>query len=207
MTSTEICPDPSSPSSAEIGRQDYSLMVYGALYDYVKRQAAACRMDMVLPREAFLLNTRLHPNCVDTSLFADLDDRTCIQAIFWSLLNRVPDPQTMVIWEESADMMSAGKFRRSLYQRLSHSMEARTKRVRSVPCFFEGLDRIDCFQGTNQGMNTFEHVIFFLSFYVLDKILLFLYRIYQKTFRPARIRLRDKRRAAKASKKKAGGQQ
>jgi len=162
---------------------------------------------MVLPREAFLLNTRQHPNCVDTSLFADLEDRTCIQAIFWSLLNRVPDPQTMTIWENSAAVMSAKRFRRSLYQRLSHSIEARTKRVRSVPCSFKGLDRIDCFRGTNQGMNAFEHFLFFLSFYVLDKILLFLYRIYQKTLRPVRVRIRDKRRAAKAAKKKAGGQQ
>ena len=205
MTSTENFTDQLLLTQSDSSRSDFPFAVYGALYDYVERQAAACHMDMVLPKEAFFLNTRQHPNCVDTSLFAELDDRTCIQAMFWSLLNRVPNQQTMAIWMESTAMVSARRFRKSLFQRLSHSMEARTKRVRSVSGPFEGLDRIDCFEGTSQGMNAFEHFRFFLSFYVLDKITLFLYRIYQKTLRPTRILIRDKRRASKALKNKTGG--
>lgn|GEM_PF-2685442 len=204
MTSKESCTNQLLLTQSDSSCLDLSFEVYGALYDFVERQAAACHMEMVLPKKAFLLNTRQHPNCVDTSIFADLDDKTCIQAMFWSLLNRVPDQQTMAIWMESTAAVSARRFRKSLFQRLSHSMEARTKRVRSVPGPFAGLDRIDCFEGTSQGMNVFEHFWFFLSFYVFDKITLFLYRIYQKTLRPTRIRIRDKRRASKALRKKTG---
>jgi len=190
--------------SAEKARQTYDTAIYAALYDFVEKQAAASRMDMILPREVFLLNIKQHPNCVDTSLFAGLDDRTCIYAMFWSLLNRVPDPQALTIWETYAAKLPSMRFRRKLFQRLSHGMEARIKRVRSVPHSFDGLNQVDCFQNASRSMNAVDHFRFLFTFFVQDIVIFYLYRIYVKTLRPIRVYFRDKAKD-RQEKKKAGG--
>lgn len=191
-------------SSAEKARQTYDTAIYAALYDFVEKQAAASRMDMIIPREVFLLNTMQHPNCVDTSLLTGLDNRTCIYAMFWSLLNRVPDPQALIIWETYAAKLPAKRFRRKLFQRLSHGVEARIKRVRSVPHSFNGLNQVNCFQNASRSMNAVDHVRFLFAFFVQDIVLFYMYRIYVKTLRPIRVYFRD-RMKDRQERKKAGG--
>jgi len=166
--------------------------IFAALYDYANMRACAFGNMIFLPKEAFVLTTRQHPNCVDSSKFDVLDNHSYILAMFWSLLNRAPDMTAMASWEAISHKMPADKFRKKLNQRLSHSMEARTKRVRCVSHSFDELNHIDCFQKSGNGMTTAAFYMYSWWFFFVDRIVYFLYNIYRHTLRPFRIYLRDK---------------
>lgn len=174
--------------------------VYSALYDFTNSQAQVYHTALPLPKEVFLINTMQHPNCIDTSLFAELDNRTCIFAIFWCLLNRVPDAQNLAFWEARAMKMTVPRFRKKLFQTLSHSLEARTKRVRYVSHTFDGIEKISCFQNAHLAMRTLENFDFFISACVVDRVVMWLFFIYKMTLRPTRIYFREKRKSRKAAK-------
>lgn len=180
-------------------------IVYGALYDYVAQKAEACSMKMILPREAFVLNTRQHPNCVDTSHFKDLDNGICVQALYWALLNHVPNQHAMAMWEAYSGKLSRSRFQKKLFRVLSRSMESRLKRVWCVDISFEGLDRIDCIQNSKSGIKLLSRYRYFFEYYIEDKIMFYLYKIYQKTLRPIRIHFRDRKSNQFTGKKASGG--
>lgn len=172
------------------GRDDF----YGALYDYVAQEAEACNMKMILPREAFVLNTRQHPNCIDTSYFKGLDNGICVQAIYWSLLNHVPNQHAIAKWEAYSGKLSISRFQKKLFRVLSNSMESRLKRVWCVDKSFEGLNRIDCYQNLKSVTKLAARYKYLFIYCIEDKIVFYLYKIYQKTLRPIRIHFRDRLR-------------
>jgi len=189
VSSAETC---GAIESREKILPEYQDTVFAALYDYADMRARACDREIILPKDAFVLATRQHPNCVDSSKFERMDNRTYIFAVFWSLLNRVPDSTALASWETISRKMPSPKFRKKLMHRLSHSMEARTKRVRSVPFSTGELEHIDCFAKSGNGKNTASFYLHSLWFYVIDRIVYFLYNVYRHTLRPIRIYLRDR---------------
>lgn len=187
-------------------RRAFQESVYSALYDYTQKNAHSAQIEMAVSKKCFISTTRQHPNCVDLSDFADLDDNTCIETIYWSLLNRVPVFSEWIEWEKYARRKNSPKFRKKLFSRLSYGFEARTKKVRSVSATFEGLAHIDCFQyDTNRG-NTISNGILWLLIPIEESILGLLYSIYCATLRPACMKFRKNRQIKNEAASKMEGE-
>lgn len=168
--------------------------VYAALYDLAQEHASAADMQIAIPREAFVINAMQHPNCIDASLFDGLDSHTYITALFWSVLNRVPDPSEMTAYEKNASRESDKRFRKNFRNSLALSLEARIKRVRCVPHSFEGLDRVECFRGNRVHSFSPDNIKYWFDIHILEPLLGFMYRVYCHTLRPIRIKYREARK-------------
>lgn len=179
--------DAAHPASTDRSSRE---AVYAALYDIAQEHAAAADMQIAIPREAFVINAVQHPNCIDASLYDGLDTRTYITALFWSFLNRVPEPSEIAAYEKNAALVSDERFRKNFRHSLASSLEARIKRVRCVPHSFEGLDRVECFRGNRIHSFTPDNINYWFDSHILDPLLGFLYRIYCRTLRPLRIKYR-----------------
>lgn len=187
-----------SNESAQGAQELLSASIYGALYDFTNHRAEASSSGLPIPREAFLISARQHPNCIDKSLFESLNDRALILAVFWCLLNRVPDADTLAKWEGYAGKMPKQRFRRKLFRSLSYCIEARLKRVRCVSHAFDGIERISCFENSKLSENAVERFKLSVSFHIVDKLFMWLYTgwvftLYKKTLMPIRIYFRERR--------------
>lgn len=172
--------------------------VYAALYDVVEEAAGASNSCVVLPREAFLQNTLQHPNCVDGRLLALLSDELYLHALYWSMLNRVPDDTAVAVWSGHARRKPGSLYRRKLSRRISASLEAHTKGVMFLPTAPDGLSsRIDIREIVKNSMPPFAYILYFLKDRVIDRFIGLLYIAYSHTIRPYRIKLRDQIRARK----------
>jgi len=175
--------------------------VYAALYRYVRDNARAVQMELPISEDTFVLTARQHPNCVDSSVFASLDDHTYTEAMYWSLLNRVPIRSEWSVWEKSAK--TNRHFRQEVFRRLSGGAEARTKRVRAVVRPFEGLAYVDCFQDHGIRHDAFLFNLKWAAVSFFEIVIGWMYRVYRLTLRPVRMHFRQK--AKEKSENRQGG--
>jgi len=176
-----------------INRREDEGSVYAALYSFVVKNGERTQTLPVIPKDAFLLNTRQHPNCVDGERLGELDDEKYLDAIYWSLLNRVPEEDARRVWMKAAERTPGDRYRKKLSRRLSASLEAHTKGVlflRRAP--LDILTHIDISNAVRNSMPPGAFVLFYIKDRVIEPFIGTLYLAYSRTLRPYRIRLRDR---------------
>jgi hypothetical protein len=192
VTGPVISSDRGSAEQRNVG----ALAVYSALYDAVQDAARTHNTSVILPRDAFLQNTLQHPNCVDGKLLEPLSDENYLHAIYWSMLNRVPDDSAISIWLAHAARKPGAVFRKKLSRRIAASLEAHTKGVMFLSSAPDGItSKIDIREIVKNSMPPYAYILFFLKDRVLDRSIGLLYIAYSHTLRPYRIKLRDQIRA------------
>lgn len=191
------CPN-DNPRVANTGRRADEERIYESLFRITEKNADATGQPLSIPADAFAACTRLHPNYVNLAKLKDLDDKTCIYALFWSILKRIPDDDSLeanLIYGRSGGRQTAC-FR--VGRRLGRSVEARIKHVRVYFSLNEEPDAPDMKVHNHETRRILLGILW--QERILDPILSFLYKLYCKTLRPYRIRIRDKRRARKENK-------
>jgi len=163
---------------------------YSALYDFAQGNAKASFCELTLPKEAFLLHTRQHPNCVNADDFKHLDNITYMVAMLWSLYNRLPTQKDILLYKTRAAKMAPEHFHKFLIRHLTSNMKSKIKRVRCVRQKFKGLEQIDCFRSGDNMPGTLGEIGFWVSIHISEPFILWLYGVYCKTLRPVRVHFR-----------------
>lgn len=198
MTDSVVCP-------AVARRNAEECSIYSALYHVVEEAYDVHGGRVILPKEAFLQNTLQHPNCVDGRLLEPLSDKLYLYAIYWSMLNRVPDDTAIAVWLGHAGRKPGISYRRKLSRRIAASLEAHTKGVMFLPSAPDGIAlQIDIREIVKNSMPPFAYILYFLKDRVIDRSIGLLYIAYSHTLRPYRIKLRDRLRARRDLKSGGG---
>ncbi len=187
-----------NPRVANTGRRADEERIYQSLFRVAEKNAEATGQPLFIPADAFTVCTRLHPNCVNLARLEGLDDETCIYALFWAILKRIPDADSLkanLIYGRSGGRQTAC-FR--VGRRLGRSVEARIKHVGVYFSLTEEPDTPDMKVHNRETRRILVGILW--QERILDPILSFLYKLYCITLRPYRIRIRDKRRARKENK-------
>ena len=176
-----------------IFRREDESRIYAALYNVVEEKGSLTGNAPVIPRDAFLTNTRQHPNVIDGNLLQSLDDTEYLFALYWSLLNRIPEDEARSVWAKAAERTPGAKYRKKLSRRLSASLEAHTKGVVYLAQAPSDISsHIDIGDAVQRSMPPGAFLLYFIKDRLVDPFIGTLYLGYSRTLRPYRIRLRDK---------------
>lgn len=107
------------------------MSVYQAVYDIVAENLEATGYKPEYKKSTFLCDVEMHPQRIDISRFLELDNCDFQEAVYVTVLKRLPDAKTAAFWREREDRPKE-EFQRAVLEDIAHSSVVAINQIRFV---------------------------------------------------------------------------